>query len=489
MFSLKNSIRRAVTLTIASALATTVFVGCTKQEPVDSNTSTTISSTTTAITNDLTPGITDTGVEDSGIQFKYWYDGDLAVETQKLSATATDAMALTGAHFMDIEKLPIRKDTDGNEYIISGRTQVYLSHGKMASKDLYAFLRDDEGYRYYTILPAPVKDLLDIFGARMLASGKTQAATFEERVSSNDQLEEINKGLEYDVFLNNIDIGNTFSESDSMIDISSILQNYSLGCYLADSNTLRLYTACGNVDIEFIETNGTYTLKYSTNETYEYVSTDEVGVSDSRVMMSLDAIQRYLGYQVEVYDNFINIVTDNKDILTDDHSIDLDVATEVSDSNLNDYDTDKPIDEQLPEDYKPADDNPLADAEVYDGPTSAELSGIDPNDKPADVKPAETTYKEPVQTEPKEVSKPAEDEGSYDEYREYYDSKPLEELKKDYDKVAEKYGGMIPERLETNEEAAIVQAYRNKYADSVANGEGWGLTDEEAADIFAQFGL
>lgn len=53
MFSLKDSIRRAITVTIASALATTIFVGCanTTSEPIDSSIS------TTAISTELNPGI------------------------------------------------------------------------------------------------------------------------------------------------------------------------------------------------------------------------------------------------------------------------------------------------------------------------------------------------------------------------------------------------------------------------------------------------
>lgn len=51
-----------------------------------------------------------------------------------------------------------------------------------------------------------------------------------------------------------------------------------------------------------------------------------------------------LGYDIEVYDDFINIVTDNKDIITPDSILPAE-AESLADSTLNDKDTTKPIEQ------------------------------------------------------------------------------------------------------------------------------------------------
>lgn len=64
--------------------------------------------------------------------------------------------------------------------------------------------------------------------------------------------------------------------------------------------------------------------------------------------MTPEALEHYLGFDVEVYDDFINIVTDVKDIATENSFIPSDAAS-LADPALNDLDTSKPIEPQLPE--------------------------------------------------------------------------------------------------------------------------------------------
>ena len=60
MFSLKDSIRRTITATIVAAMATTVFVGCAKQDTISEPDITSTPSITTSISDNLTPGVEDT---------------------------------------------------------------------------------------------------------------------------------------------------------------------------------------------------------------------------------------------------------------------------------------------------------------------------------------------------------------------------------------------------------------------------------------------
>ena len=331
MLSLKDNVRRTITLTIVSALATTIFVGCAKQEPADiKNSGASSSSITTELTSsmvdELTPGLIESGDVDAfSIKYQYWYENTDITEMQSnsLAATVTDAIALTGTHFFDIEGMPIRTDSNGNEYIISGRTPMYLADGKLAPDVLFKGLREEAtGLLHYFNIVAST----DEFETALDVGGYTQPKNYTDRVM-NDTEPEVSSEL-YEVYLNNITTGYTYDRF-TLLDVTSIISSYNRGQFSSDDSTLTLYTAAGDLKIAFLVDNGILTLKYSGVDGVEEKSIvlnnyeDMISVGANGISMSLPAIERYLGYEVEVYDEgdspcFINIVTDNKDIATNE---------------------------------------------------------------------------------------------------------------------------------------------------------------------------
>lgn len=403
MLSLKDNVRRAITLTIVSALATTIFVGCAKQEPADINSGASSSSITTELTpsmvDELTPGLIESGDVDAfSIKYQYWYENTDITEMQSnsLAATVTDAIALTGTHFFDIEGMPIRTDSNGNEYVISGRTPVYLADGKLAPDVLFKGLREEAtGILHYFNVVAST----DEFETALDAGGYTQSKNYTDRVI-NDAEPEVSSEL-YEVYLNNITTGYTYDRF-TLLDVTSIISSYNRGQFSSDDSTLTLYTAAGDLKIAFIVNNGILTLKYSGVDGVEEKSVvlnnyeDMIAVGANGIGMSLPAIERYLGYEVEVYDEgdspcFINIVTDNKDIATKE-TLHSESVMPVIDESLVGTDPSEPM--STPDNQEIINSN--LEEFFEDAPTTT----------PTEETPTKSTEEPPVNTTP---SKPAEE--------------------------------------------------------------------------------
>lgn len=328
MFSLKDSIRRAITVTIASALATAVFVGCSGKDPINSQ------ELTSTVIDQLTPGIIDNSdVGGFSIKYKYWYENADVAEAQSnhLAATVTDAAKSTGLNFLNLDGLPIYKDSEGNQYIISGRIPVYMLNGKIALKDFLYNLRTAEGNRLYYFTEDKSDNVVVI---------DSQPETYEERVSNSDS--DLDIQSEYAVYINNVNTGDTYYSTTGRLNITNLLSSMSLGLWDSDSSTLILYTAAGAISIEISNDGYNWTLKYSTEEGEQTADADALDVYSNGVSMTLQAIEDLLGYDVEVYDEYINIVTDNKDIITEDSLLPRD-SIEFADASLNGADTSKPL--------------------------------------------------------------------------------------------------------------------------------------------------
>ncbi|MGN0683595.1 MAG: hypothetical protein ACI4JY_07960 [Oscillospiraceae bacterium] len=349
MFSLKSGIRKTISITLAAVMATTIFTGCSKTEPNQSDSIPVYTSVTSSITAPVdTPTDSNvlTGTDiGSGIQFKYWYEAPITLKKPSLATTLTDAITLTGSLFLSVDDLPIRQDADGKQYVISTNRQLCLEDGKMSLTDMHAFLRNSEGYKYYFDITDNASELVDAFGALELASGmELSDLSYERRTAKEDALDSIKSEISYDVYINSIPTDITYDVNTKQINITALLEKYALGEYSVDTNVLRLFTGYGIVDISITGNADAYTLKYSTGEEYA-TSVGEVTLLADAVLVSLDGLQKYLGYQVDVYDSFINIVTDNKDIIT---------TTTLLDSSAIEESTYKPTEPTKPEE-KPAD--------------------------------------------------------------------------------------------------------------------------------------
>ena len=153
----------------------------------------------------------------------------------------------------------------------------------------------------------------------------------------------------YAIYVNNIETGMT-TTPDGMIEVSSVLPSYGVANYAPDEQALYLHTAAvSNLKLEFKTEADTITIEYSTGEKDENISTKEIILAGDMLKMSPEAVEHYLGYDIEVYDDFINIVTDNKDIIKPENVVSSEAK---ADPTLDNNDTAKPADDPANVDAK-----------------------------------------------------------------------------------------------------------------------------------------
>lgn len=114
-----------------------------------------------------------------------------------------------------------------------------------------------------------------------------------------------------------------------------------------------LYTAAGLVDVTFTYDVDTIKVTYSTGLKGTELKVDEdYSLSDASILLTPEMIECILGYDVEPYDTYINIVTDNRDLFSSTNVVDeydMDKVTDKSViTNTDDLDPQNPIPESKP---------------------------------------------------------------------------------------------------------------------------------------------
>lgn len=305
------------------ATFTTFFTGCSSNQP-ESDIST---STSTSTSSELLSG---TPVSDSqfSVQFEYWYDSIKSTFDNKFEPTGETLFS----------RLPIYRDNNGKEFIVSGREQFYTSPDSLPVNDMVRHLRKEvTGERYYATLREPAGTIAAKFNALLEKDGARAPETYEERVSSDNKLT-LNDSIEYKVFLNNIDTGLTYKTSYRQIELYPILAEHQLAWFKNNGDgtaILRLFTGTGNVEIEIAETpEGLLEFTYPDKVEHGYANKLEFGMMATSFGISPDKIQTLLGYDIDVYSTYINIVTDNKDLVDDGCDVDEDQFYALIDAAL-----------------------------------------------------------------------------------------------------------------------------------------------------------
>ena len=361
MFSIKDTLRKTVVAVSLAALTTTFFAGCSKNVEVSSNdlyppsitAEVSAPETTNTLTDDINPGDKDTNHDSNNfsIKYKYWYDNPDVKETQDKALAEADPGGdnPNGETFLG---LPLYTDPSGNQYIISGRTVCYLADGKLASKDMYKRLRTTgSGERIYVDMVDSLVMSVQEFAEKIAKLEKTQPETYNDRLASSNT-EETVSGKEYAVYLNNANTGSTFSSANKWLGVSAMLSGMDVGrTVILDKDTAEVYlfTAAGEVKVTFTINKDICTVSYSTGEQEQTISSDELNIVDENLFLSLAVIEDYLGYDIEYYDDFINIVTDNKDIIKPENVVSSEAK---ADPTLDNNDTAKPADDPANVDAK-----------------------------------------------------------------------------------------------------------------------------------------
>ena len=385
MFSIKDAVRKTVVAVSLAALTTSFFVGCSQQPTVSdvdlypsSPTAEVSTPYTEELIDDINPGDKDTNHDANtfSIKYKYWYDNPDVKETQDKALTENDPGGdnPNGETFLG---LPLYTSPEGNQYIISGRTIVYVNDGKITKTEL-DLLRTSTGDKIYVMSEGidKIAESVSDFFSRI---DKIQATTIDER-KQDVATPEISTEQELEIYVNNLK--SEFKTSNGLIPISAIFQtSRSLGdvdMTTPGKVTVSMNTAAGLVDVIFTLDNeaGTAKVTYSTGLKGTEISQDTDYVNTGATLqLTPELVEDLLGYDVETYDDFINIVTDNHDLFSSDNVIDKYDADKVAKGiklSTADVDPANPIPVSKPEpkseDTKPAEDTkPVTTKKSSDG--------------------------------------------------------------------------------------------------------------------------
>lgn len=340
---MNETIKKILASILTLIVFTTALTGCsdsTSNSDSDSN-SESMESSSTVSEVEILPGIQESSDGEFTVQFAYWYDNTIE-ETQN-NFTPTNELYLN--------KIPIYEDSEGNKLLLSGRTPIYLKDGKIAPNDLFRNLRMAEtGERIYADLDRPSSEIYTEFQEMLKKTSTEQKIDFRERVKE-EQVLELVEGTTYQIYINNIPTGDAFTVDDRFIPIYSLINKLHLAWFRGDIETntavLRLYTGKGTVEIAIsCNEDGVYEWKYPGVDEVGIVNPSEFQYTESNFNLSPRKIQTLLGYDIDVFDDYINIVTDTKDLVTESSWLGVENLfdlNDVMDVDLNKVDTTKPI--------------------------------------------------------------------------------------------------------------------------------------------------
>lgn len=341
---MKTGTRKALAAMLALALSTTVFTGCSKEETSSVDISNIISSSTSNLTNPI-GGDIDSGKlfrdEMFDMRYKHWYDNPEVVESQKDIFEAAMEGTDTGEKYMNT--FQIYRDPSGYKYYISGRTPVYLTGDSTDNNGAWQLRDPNTGtLRYVDEISNDIAKISD---------NLSPSADYTDYIGDK-AFADLDGDIKYDVYLNNISVGATYSVDRGTMPISSWLEKYNLAALklpesmvsnpelytdLPDVPTLFLCTGAGQCEITFAtiddpddtEWDGCWMIEYKAEGFEQAAKKSEIAISNGVLSATPRAIETVLGFKIFVDNDSktINIITDNKDLAGENSTIDTTPVT------------------------------------------------------------------------------------------------------------------------------------------------------------------
>ena len=371
MFSIRHTFRKAIIAISLFSLTTIIPAGCSDKNAFSGEAVTATSNTS----HESEEATAESESNTFSIKYKYWYDNQDVQEAQEQTFKDNDPGGDdNGTTFLDLAGLPIYTDASGNEYIISGRSIVYLHNGKISQAEFYR-LRDESGNKIYYVTNVDGKGPDDV--RKGISEYAEPTKTYDERVADNSKIASPLAGLK--IYFNNIDTLETVDET-GMISISALtaapldIINYGNIEDNSVAGLLYLNTAGGNLELTFTRTSAGVEVSYNSLDKKAQLTEDEIVVNnDASILMTADTIEDILGFDVEVHDDFINIITDSRDIPLAENIIDkscnpgdnVDLEIEVTVD-----DTKYPIPHSKPQSETPKDNKVEEPAETQAKPAN-----------------------------------------------------------------------------------------------------------------------
>lgn len=365
MFSIRHTFRKAIIAISLFSLTTTIPAGCSDKNAVSGEAVTAPSNTS----HESEEATAESESNTFSIKYKYWYDNQDVQEAQEQTFKDNDPGGDdNGTTFLDLAGLPIYTDASGNEYIISGRSIVYLHNGKISSTESI-LLRDESGNKVYAVSqePSVVTTKVKKFDDYMSTNNLTQAETLEERKERDAAADEKNIPDNLTIYINNLET--ELTTANHYISLKEIYKAVDGLGYIDTSSlaegkaAVTIYTAAGFVTVNFSQTEDEIQVTYSTKiKGTTLIKDEECIVGPDSIYFVPDALEKVLGYDVEVYDNFINIVTDNHDLFSSANIVSSATVARACDNNydvsIDDIDPQNPIPESKPGDVQKPDTKP-----------------------------------------------------------------------------------------------------------------------------------
>lgn len=254
------------------------------------------------------------------MRYKYWYDNPEVINSQKEILALAKSGTETGRKHLNL--FPLYKDENNLEYYISGREMVYVPSGT----DTHGLskTRDENGKLHYSYLTGTTgTDFLQDF---LAVTGEQNQSTTYEDYASDTTFAELEDGVDYQVFINNLATDITFNTVDAGIPLNKWFVDYNLlsidnGDYTVRNIYLNTGAGIRTIQLEFYEDEdweSAWNVTYLEDAESVIVSSSEIPVFGDAIYVRPSAIERILGYKVQVYDNAIDIITDNRDLADKD---------------------------------------------------------------------------------------------------------------------------------------------------------------------------
>lgn len=353
MHSFKDGLRKAILTTTMLAVATSFFTGCSKTSEIsdsDIYSSSISSSLNTSSTSSTSGDIGTDPIEvkkdayadmSFDMRYKHWYDNPEVItkqqETLKLAQTGTS----TGTKQLGI--FPLYEDSSGREYFISGRQPVYVP----GSTDMHGLTqtRDENGKMHYPHLTGITDgSYLAEFNEATKDDGEKQKTDYASYASCTE-FAKFAGGKVYQVFINNLDTGATYSTEDGGMPITKWLAKFNLATVdTSDAASPIIYMNTGMGPITLVFSNitdegdfyGEWLVNYIEDGFEMAARRSEVSVYGDTIYFTPNAIERVLGYYIHVYENAINIVTDNEDLADEESAFPSLLPTQSTDPTTSD---------------------------------------------------------------------------------------------------------------------------------------------------------
>lgn len=341
---MKKFLRNALIGVMLAATITTLFTGCGKDNatiPADSS---------AIVSQEESPGYAEFGDTnaDATLYKVYWNDSDVVKESQeqKLIEAREGATVVEGSTMFN-GLFKVYQDEEGEQFIISNATRVYLTEdGQVPAQDMTELRLEGTGDRVYIrdtdIEVEAAKNAVNDF----LRFVDGEQAGYDDRAPLSSQSDEVKLLISQATAarVNNMPAAQTISLYNGYVEVYSLLDTMSEMGYVSDfkagyvtdeetGKDMMQFTATVNavgnrfqvqinVDIE------TGIVKNAKADGKDF-SLDQAGLDDAKVsseipaqglQISLQNVEDLFGWDIEVYadetvgEPFVNIVTDNRDI-------------------------------------------------------------------------------------------------------------------------------------------------------------------------------